>query len=303
MRNAIALVGSLSLIMASSCTSLPAEEDDAPDGGDLDPDVDLGPGADTLSSVSTFFQIRRDTRTCAPPACGGFFVKRVNQTNTRCIDGKDRKECQVAEADFAKLKLDPAELVKFQAELLAGRGLIRGSIAKRTGVSNDKLGKMVVSEGWQAASTATPTGKFAKLVDKGTTCPKTPCFSFDHATLNTTDSTDLSAIDLTKVGASIDQIVAARTGMKKGGILIAGKTETVPLPGPDGKRAAASQFYLRVVHRDFTCDGLTGGTCIAGEVCDITLENACAGPTLPGIPSRRPPPARPLSTRCAAATA
>jgi len=49
---------------------------------------------------SNFYSVRPDYRRCVSPLCGGYFVKRVNQSRTRCVNGRLMSECYVAEIDW-----------------------------------------------------------------------------------------------------------------------------------------------------------------------------------------------------------
>src|ERR687895_188210 len=55
---------------------------------------------DSLASTSSFYSFRRDLRRCAAPRCGGYFVKLVNQSRTRCADNRFQRECYVASIDW-----------------------------------------------------------------------------------------------------------------------------------------------------------------------------------------------------------
>src|ERR1041384_5387177 len=91
---------------------------------------------DSLSSTSSFYSFRRDLRRCASPRCGGYFVKLVNQSRTRCADGRYQKECYVASVDW-----------NGQSEPDSDRGLLRGTIPRK-----GQFGEFRVTEAWQAAS-------------------------------------------------------------------------------------------------------------------------------------------------------
>src|SRR5688500_1902707 len=53
-----------------------------------------------LAASGDYFLVRQDRRRCMSPLCGGYFVKRVNQSRTRCANGRWMPECYVAEIDW-----------------------------------------------------------------------------------------------------------------------------------------------------------------------------------------------------------
>src|SRR6266550_5607002 len=78
---------------------------------------------DPISVNSTFYSVRPDLRRCVSPLCGGYFVKRVNMSSTRCANGRFMNECYVAGIDWNGLP---------QSDI--GHLLVRGNIvAKRYG--------------------------------------------------------------------------------------------------------------------------------------------------------------------------
>src|SRR5688500_20122717 len=58
------------------------------------------PEVDSLASTSSFYTIRRDLRRCASPLCGGYFVNLVNQSRTRCHNGRYMNECFVVSIEW-----------------------------------------------------------------------------------------------------------------------------------------------------------------------------------------------------------
>src|SRR5262249_46546639 len=86
----------------------------------------------TLAGNSSFYSFRHDLRKCASPRCGGFFVKLVNQSRTRCADNRLQSECYVANIDWGG-----------QTEPDNDHGLLRGTIRRR-----GEFGLLRVSEIW-----------------------------------------------------------------------------------------------------------------------------------------------------------
>ncbi len=101
--------------------------------GGVSESVSVSP--DTINATSTFYSLRRDLRRCVSPLCGGYFVKRVNMSSTRCANGRFMSECYVAGIDWhGQPETDVAHL------------LVLGNIvAKRYGQFGN-LGELRVSE-------------------------------------------------------------------------------------------------------------------------------------------------------------
>ncbi|HEX6283299.1 MAG TPA: DUF6748 domain-containing protein, partial [Pyrinomonadaceae bacterium] len=104
---------------------------------------------DSRASTSSFYSFRRDLRRCASPRCGGYFVKLVNQTRTRCADNRFQTECYVSEINWGRQPQPDNE-----------RGLLRGSLRMR-----GRFGVFRVTEVWQAASESAPDGRFFRVRD------------------------------------------------------------------------------------------------------------------------------------------
>src|SRR5258705_1414233 len=75
---------------------------------------------DALAPPSTYYTVRRDMRRCASPLCGGYFIRRVNQSVTRCVNKRYMPECYVASIDW-----------NGQPEVEIDKALLRGSLVSR----------------------------------------------------------------------------------------------------------------------------------------------------------------------------
>ena len=191
---------------------------------------------DSLDSTSTYFLVQRDVRRCASPLCGGYFVKRVNQTLTRCADRVSRSRCYVASIDW-----------NGQPEVEPERAVLRGSVESKTFPNFGNLGTLRVTESWQAASDRKPAGVFHRVRDLGVRCITHPCLTHHAAKLNSTVDRNVAGVDLTRVGANEELISKASKEMTAAdGILIAGSTVSVKGPAGRATTLKASQFYLRV---------------------------------------------------------
>ena len=87
-----------------------------PIAGSVDVD-DPAKTTHALDGRGTFFLLRRDTRICPAPKCGGAFVHRVNFTETRCADGTLLPECYVAEVRLPREAADRPDESLFRGAL------------------------------------------------------------------------------------------------------------------------------------------------------------------------------------------
>ena len=137
-----------------------------------------------LPANSTFYTVRPDMRRCASPMCGGYFVKEVNQSLTRCANGHTMSECYVASMDW-----------KGASEVEIRKALVRGSLV--SGVKrNGKFGALQVSEAWQAATDKQPSGEYFRVRDLNLRCIAAPCETHHAAKLNTTQQRKISGVNL-----------------------------------------------------------------------------------------------------------
>lgn len=190
---------------------------------------------DPLSSTSTYYSVRPDVRECVSPMCGGYFVKRVNMSSTRCANGRDMTECYVAEIDWSG-----------EPQIDGRKALLRGHIVAKRFRSFGNLGAFRVTEAWQAASDKKPTGMFYRVRDRGLRCVTFPCPTHYEARLNSIYSRNIAGVDLTGAAASDDQVSeasAAMTGVD--GVIVAGDHGPVTGPGGRSIELKATQFYLR----------------------------------------------------------
>jgi hypothetical protein len=185
---------------------------------------------DSLASTSSFYSFRRDLRRCASPRCGGYFVKLVNQSRTRCANNRFQSECYVSEINWAG-----------QPQPDDHRALLRGSIRRR-----GPFGVLVVSEVWQAAGGNPRSDKLFRVRDRGLRCVAAPCPTHHQATLNSTASRNIAGVDLSGAGATEDELNIANEAMtSRDGILAGGRHTTVTGPAGRMQMLKVNEFYLR----------------------------------------------------------
>jgi hypothetical protein len=190
--------------------------------------------AKTAFMPNGFFTFRRDLRKCAAPFCGGFFVKAVNRSLTRCIDGKLRAECYVININ------NPNGINLALAGLLKGR-ILFGSFPTAFGI----FGVFDLQSAYRPATLKTGVGLFVGIRNNGLMCNTSPCFFYDEYLLNSNVLRKISGLDLTTVGASAKVLEQIRRRIGNGEVVLASgyNVRTHELAGP-GITFRATQVYL-----------------------------------------------------------
>lgn len=226
------VVGAL-VIAAALAACAPADDDGIVIDGPSEADDDVK-GDRAAAPESAYYAVTRDTRRCAAPGCGGFWVARVGRAKTTCADGSSADRCYVADLDVARLALDDGEASALRAE--PARLILRGGFATRAGVG----AVLAVKEAYRGAATALPATVYT-LSDSGVRCFAAPCFSLLAAKLNSTVRVELSGLE-----GSLAE--AVREELAVGPVLVAGSWRTVKGAGPagDGRVLAPAQLWTAV---------------------------------------------------------
>jgi hypothetical protein len=236
------------------------------DGASIDDDIK----ADHAGGGTTYYLIRTD-------ANGASFVKRANFASTTCADGTAAAECSVPGVDYS-----PAQLDQNDMSLLAGRPMIvRGSLSS-TGLSAREV--WVAAVGTAGDDYAPVSGTIYRVKDNGVRCVTAPCPSDRETKLNGTTTKDVAGVDLTRTGASDEQINDAYLAIASAdGVFVDGSN--VALSGKY-QQLVATNFFTRVAHAagtaGKTCGSIAGLTCGSNQWCDPTPANACGGVDLAG---------------------
>jgi hypothetical protein len=169
------------------------------------------------------------------PLCGGYFVKRVNQSLTRCANGRRMSECYVAEIDW-----------QGQPEVDPGKALLRGDIIARRFARFGNLGALRVSESWQSPSDSPATGTLYLVRDRGVRCITHPCLTHSATKLDSRLTKNIAGVDLAAAGANGELISEGAAAMTHpGGVIVAGYFAPVSGPGGRAQTLKATKFYLR----------------------------------------------------------
>ena len=187
-----------------------------------------------IEETSIFYSVRRDLRRCVSPLCGGYFVKRVNMSSTRCADGRFLRECYVAEIDWnGQSQRDDARMV------------VRGTIVARQYARFGNLGELRISESWKPLGTNEPVGIFYLVRDRGVRCIAFPCPTHSEAKLNSRFSRNIAGVNLDAAGLKDNASVAQAAMIGPDGVIALGRN--VPVKGPGGRsfELRATQVYVR----------------------------------------------------------
>lgn len=279
---------SVLLACAAVLSLFPACDGPAP----KNPEEDHDQSGPSDPEQETFYVVtRRDVRKCAAPACGGFYVQRVNQGTTTCADGKADKECYVGTVDLAALKLDANSQNTFLAAFAEGHALVRGTIGREADPNFADVGVLQVSEGWAGRVGTKPNGDFYRLRGIHAKCSAMPCPMAHAFRLNTGWDMMVSGVDFAASGASQEVQDAVRQVMYETpeGVLVAATSSEVT--GPNGTKPAlvTSELYTRAgtpaAAPNPECGGIRGLSCGEGQFCD---PSQCGGADIGGTCRAKP---------------
>ena len=169
--------------------------------------------------------------------CGGWFLKRVNRTRTRCLDGVLRSRCYVAS-------------IRGTAQAPTnGVFLARGRLtaAKLSGFPGYAM--LEVSQVWSPGSgAAIEPDVVYRVRDNGVRCITAPCFSFDAQLVERAPVTRLSDVDLSRARLTPNERRRATNALSTVGLLVSGRIVAVPEAGPagTGRTLVASEVWFEV---------------------------------------------------------
>jgi len=208
----------------------------------------LDPGSLKPLGSRHYIVTRIDLRKCAYPLCGGVFVKAVNQALTRCADGSYQKECHVPAVDTSGRGWTDENRAAFDKAFPQGLAVVLGNLsATLDPVSLQKVGTLVVQQGWLAQALNKPAGLFYGLKNSGIVCITYPCPTITETTLNFPATRNIAGIDLAASGASPKQVDAGFQAVADGtGILGAGYHTVVRGPAGRDQQFVANEFYLLI---------------------------------------------------------
>ena len=234
---------------------------------------------------STYFTLRPDFRRCVSPLCGGFFVKAVNRTATRCADGSAQAECYVAELNLTALGLSPEQERDLRGH--SAQFLLRGSVQAKAFPFFGRLGEFDASEAWRGHDGITARGRFFRARNSGIVCITFPCPSISAVVLNASGMPlQVASLDLSDVSRDPSDGFAALDESR--GLLLAATRTVVTGPARRGIGLDASEYYLPVEAKQQLCGSRGLSVCAIGKYCNFPPEANCGRADAPGVCSEQP---------------
>jgi hypothetical protein len=246
--------------------------------------MSLGDSADPVNS--TFYTVRPDRRRCAAPSCGGYFVKRVNRTLTRCLDGKYQAECYVADLDLTPLEIP--SVAESEVRAASSALLLRGEIQGKP-IAGVNCAVFQAKEAWRGHEGVTPKGTFYRVKNNGIVCITFPCMSYSSFRLNSDKPVQLVAgVELDKVPGNNETDVGVQL-TKPEGLMVAALGKTTRGPAGSARALSATEFYLPVRPPVNTTCGSRGLLpCPSGSFCKFPPQSGCGRADGPGTCSPTP---------------
>ena len=219
------------------------------------------------------YSARPDYRECLAPACGGWFVKKLNKTKLRCADGSRQRECYVASANLDDFDFSEARTPAFDNQTPY---IFRGSMSLQAFDGFGDFAVFEASEIFQSISDETATGRFWGLENLGIFCITNPCFSYEAHALNRNKTRSISLLDFSGVDAEEESIENLQMSLADGDIvLLAGRTRSIEELAGRGRQFVASQAYepIPLAISEICEEGYTfiDGACRTPYGCEFPL--------------------------------
>lgn len=274
-------------LLASACASSGSVEDEL--AGETSEDAALdGKGDAASSGVYTYFEVWKDLNKCLGPTCGGYYLRRLNRSNTVCHNNSTKWACYVPELDWSEADLSDDLKAAFEAKAVEGASswgaiaLVRGRFGAKTYGGSGNLGRFIVTEAWAAENDSVSEGVFVKAYDNGIRCITTPCPTVTEKALNTSRAANIGGIDWAYGGFDDDQVSKLVDAMTTGdsGVIFAGDRYNFKENGQWVKGRTASAAYRRLqAPAGCFVGGCSGQVCSDQEgvvsTCEWRAEYAC----------------------------
>lgn len=210
-----------------------------------------------------YYLVRQDTRKCAFPKCGGFFLDPVNVGKFDCPRGDDSRntECYVAEIRGIPVG--------------ANLGLVRGRFVPY----NNEINAFQAVEGYEAkvkAHSVQEKGVYLAVSDASLVCVTTPCNTFHANKLNegTFDSSLLlfAELDLGRFKSHEEEVRAA---MRQSDVIVSAGSYAVEGPGGSGRGLRVYNYFVRASEPPKPCAKIRD--CSKSEYCAKESCEAATG--------------------------
>lgn len=246
MRSIFSLTTLSTLVGAFAACAAPASPSDEPAN-------DSQSTYDVAAANYAYFEIWADLRKCPSPACGGWFVSRLNRSTTTCVDGKVATSCYTPVLDWSATGLTDDQQAPFldacyrSATSSSVYAIVRGEFAQTNDTPNPDLGRFLVLEAWVAEGDSVADGTFVRLQDNGLRCFVAPCPSLTEQTLNKSSTAKISALNWSPSGLDADQIADCTQDLfTPNGLLVAGYRYNYTANGTGAKGRTVTAAFQRI---------------------------------------------------------
>ncbi|MDP3276883.1 MAG: nuclease A inhibitor family protein [Deltaproteobacteria bacterium] len=160
------------------------------------------------------YAVRRDTRRCVAPLCGGFWLARVGSSLTLCADGRRLPECYVPELSVSGISAAQLDHVRGSAHFSARRVFVRGRL---------EASRVNATQAWVAPATAASLTSTLRLAYRPTCAPNQRCAGAVSEALSNGRTAILASIDLARAtGSAAELAEATRAAQTSTGIITQG---------------------------------------------------------------------------------
>jgi hypothetical protein len=237
------------------------------------PDVDDST-EDLSASKKSFVSITHDTRKCASPVCGGYFVQDINKTTkSKYVASFDFSQSNLEQDDIDSVMASPPEEVVLFGKL--------GKIDSKTGTR-----AFIVTDAYLGLpGVSVPAGTvFYTAQDRSPAiqCITAPCNNGIASRVNATASQ--KPVDFTSYSASSIQVTELDTNwvtsrMELGGAIVAGSiVKGQMFPGGPELVLDAAQVFIKLPEVP-ACPKFANPACPSGKIMSWTRQaNRCLVP-------------------------
>lgn len=207
---------------------------------------DVGDDVDALSTVKAgFVTLTRDTRTCASPQCGGYWLSQPNHALAPIY---------VGDLDFSRSGLSDGAVAQVQSAPL-GELVLYGTLTRTSRTTHTKNFNVVSAYRGLPGRAPAASDAFYTAVSNGRQCFAAPCLSFTATKINSTAKPkDFSSLSVASAAfAFVDQAWLSAQVLE-GGALVSGTLQSgAHLAGGTEKILDATQVYLPVPQGPAAC--------------------------------------------------
>jgi hypothetical protein len=140
----------------------------------------------TSTPTSTMYSISVDSRKCASPVCGGYFIKAVNRGQTRCSDGKIQDSCYVGGLDFSRFGFGGDQTFNDAVNKVGLDGiLVKGYYKKNAYPNNKNIAQLALTAIYESIVQSYPCNCGVDeecLFDPSSSCDGCSCPKICHKT-------------------------------------------------------------------------------------------------------------------------